>query len=307
MDTTIVCPNCKTVNPATNLFCQSCGTKLVAATVVSTPAPVPPPPPFAAQIPPPPGAYPPPPTLPQQQPAYGQPPVMTYQPPAPVYVAPTIGKLGVKTDEFSDIVPELADKAAKVEETFIGMLKEKGLPGVNIAKSTYTSGTSQRAYVGITNPAGATILADFLPVGKDLASNWSLYTKRSINWFVVGIAGGAAVFFALLTFIFGLVSLWGFGSAWSQFFSVLALLVIAAIVVVGLLGKATKDDFMGLFVKDMDEIAWEDTNILQSIVHDTMIEAIEKVQNEPEPKPEPAPELKVKPKPVVALKGKKGK
>lgn len=286
MASTIVCPNCKTVNPVTNLFCQACGTSLAAATIASAPA-TPPAPPAAPYPPMPPkqASYAPPPPMPPQQAAYGQ-------PPAPVYVAPAISKLGPKVDEFSDMVPELGDKAVNVEEAFVNALKEKGLPGVNITKSNFTAGAKQRAYVSITNPAGATMLADFVPVGKDLATNWSLYTKRAINWLVVGIVGGAAIFFALLTFIFGLISLWGFGSAWAQFFTVLSLLLIAGILVVGLLGKIMKDDPIALFVKDMDDISWEDTNILQSVVHDTMIDAIEKVQAEPEP--EPVVETKVK-------------
>lgn len=317
MESTIICPNCKTVNPATNLFCQSCGTKLAAATVVSATAAQaavpPPPPPYTAQPiqTPPPAAYPPPPTLPPQQPAYGQPPAMPYQAPAPMFIAPAIKSLGAKVDEFGDIVPELGEKAAKVEETFISMLKEKDLAGVNVAKSTYTAGSHQRAYVGITSPAGATILADFLPVGKDLAANWSLYTKRSINWLTVGIAGGAAFLFAFIAFITGLFSYSGFTYGWTQFFTVFSTLIIAAAIVLAVLGKVMKDDYFGLIVNDLDEIAWEDTNVLQSIVHDTMIEAIEKVQAEPEPEPEPMPApkpaVKVKPKVVPAKPVKKGK
>jgi hypothetical protein len=264
------------VNPATNLFCQACGSRLATATVAA--APVPPP---AAPYPPQQGGYPPPPAYPPQQALYGQPPALGYQAPAPVFVAPAIDKLGVKVDEFSDIVPDLGERAAKVEETFVNALKEKGLPGVNVFKSIYTAGGKQRAYVGVTNPAGATILVDFVPVGKDLASNWSLYTKRAINWLTVGIVGGAAIFFALLTFVFGLIGLWGFSSAWSQFFNTLSLLLIAGILVAGLLGKILKDDVSAFFVKDMDDIAWEDTNVLQSVVHDTMIDAIETVQAEP--------------------------
>lgn len=285
MNTTIVCTNCKAVNPATNLYCQSCGAQLATATVPSTPVP----PPFAQPSQP--GAVPPPAYPPQQAP-YAQPPAMGYQPPMPMFIPPAIEKLGVKVDEFSDLIPDLGEEAAKVEEVFIKAIGEKNLPGVNIAKSVYSAGGRQRDYVGITHPAGATMLVGIKALGKDLATNWYLYTKRTINWLTVGIVGGAAFFLALLTFIFGLVTIWGFSTAWSQFFNTLALLLIAGIFVTGLLGKILKDDISALFVKEMDDIAWEDVGVMQSVVHDALIDTIDEALYEPVTEPEPVKKTK---------------
>lgn len=217
---------------------------------------------------------------------------MGYQTPAPVFVPPAIEKLGVKVDEFSDIIPDLGEEAVKVEEAFIKAVGEKNLPGANITKSVYTAGGKQRAYVGISHPAGATMLVDFVAVGKDLAINWYLYARRVINWLTVGIVGGAAFFFALLTFIIGLATIWGFSMAWAEFFNTLSLLLVAGIFVVGLLGKILKDDIGALFVKEIDDIAWEDIGVMQSVVHDALIDTIDESLYELEPVEEPVKKTK---------------
>jgi len=153
---------------------------------------------------------------------------------------------------------------------------------VNLFKSTFSAGSKQRPYVAVTNPAGASMLVDFLPVGKDLSTNWSLYIKRPINWLTVGIVGGVAVLFSLVTLVFGLFAAF-FGTALFYFFTVLSLLLMAGGFTLGLLGKILKDDPSALFIKDMDDIAWEDTNNLQAIVHDAMIDAVEQVRSETKP------------------------
>ncbi len=100
----LVCSNCRTANPPTNLYCQSCGRPLIPVEsqppAVSQPTdatmPIPSAPPYQAQAPAPqPAAYSPPPAYvppsqPQQPPTYtpppqGQPPYAapTYQPPQP--------------------------------------------------------------------------------------------------------------------------------------------------------------------------------------------------------------------------------
>ena len=125
-DQTIICPNCQTVNPAKNMFCQTCGKPLSPA----APRPTPPPPPIAMPAQPvPPQGYAPqgngapmgyaPQGMPQQQPGQMPPPAYYAQqpmPPQPVMSMPKPEARGVQLDQWDDLLEGAGAKAADVEK-----------------------------------------------------------------------------------------------------------------------------------------------------------------------------------------------
>ena len=263
MANTIICTNCKTVNPGENAFCQTCGTKLVAAAPTFVASAPPPPPPMQAV-----GAVPP--TTPAPA-AFAPPP-----PPPQAYIptATPISKLGIKIDEFNDIVPECAEDTAFVKETFVDLLAEISLPGVTISEGLYKADGRQRPYTTIKHPS-ATILADISPVGKDLQGSWMLYIKRILNWLPLAILGGLAL---LLPLAWSFIPLFGFSFA--IYFGSLIGIFILGVLGFMLVGKVIKDNPWWLFVKDVNDIDWQDINTFQTEVHEAMIYALEELDLE---------------------------
>ncbi len=282
MANTIICPNCKTINPGENVFCQSCGTKLDAAAPAFA-ASTPPPPPTVQAV----GAVPPPaPTPPAYMPP---PPPQAYMP-----VATPISKMGIKVDEYNDIVPESAEDAAFAKETFVDLLAEIALPGVTVSEGLYKTGSRQRPYTTIKHPA-ATILADISPVGKDLQGSWMLYVKRTLNWLPLAILGGVALLLPLAwsfwnpAKLMGMMGeLFGAGNFFKpQFLFPLYVFGFLGIIILGVLGfmlvgKVIKDNPWWLFVKDVNDIDWQDINLFQTEVHEAMIYALEELDLEEE-------------------------
>jgi hypothetical protein len=276
MDSSIVCPNCKSPNPASNLFCQFCGARLGEATqqapkAVSTPSAAAPktpqqptqqPPAYQAAAP---VAYPP--------PSYAQ-----YQP-QPAYVPPSLKRLGVKVDEFTEVFASLGGRAEEVTDEFSKSMSEKGLPGVTMSQSSFTSGRTQRTYQVASHSCGSTMVAGINPAGKDLEVSWMLYTHKVPNWITLGIIAGVSLVVTLATAFTGGygITIFSFGTWYMN----IVLTLIASILVTGVLGKILADDVLHFFVHDLDDMAWEDTTVMQTVIHDALMKAVEKVQATP--------------------------
>lgn len=277
MDSTVVCSNCKTVNPISNLFCQTCGARLDGpkASAITPPPPIP-----AAVVPPPmktvPAAVPPVPAA--------VPTVVPLPPPPPGPLAQSFGKLGFKVDEYSDIVIDSANKSDKVNSEFVKSLQAKQIPQVSISKSDFTAGGKRRTFHTITSASGVTLLASIMPFGKDLLLGWEMYFKRTIRWLTLAIIAGAALILPIFSALQGGLGygiIFVFASYWTMLFTIL---LIASLGVL-LFGKLLKDDWLYLFVEDLDPIAWEDAIALQLAVHDALLDAMDSASMEPDSKP----------------------
>ncbi len=267
MDSSIVCSNCKTPNPSSNLFCQSCGSRIGGATAQ-------PPAQGVNTIP----VYPPtqqPAAYPQATPAaYPQQGYQAYQP-QPVYMPPTLKSLGVKVDEFTEVFAGMGERAAEVGEEFTKSMNDKGLPGVSLSQSVFVSGRMHRTYKVANHASGATMVSSINPAGKDLEVSWMLYVRRILNWIPLAIMGGVALLLPLA---------WSFVSSFfitAVYIVSLVLLLVLGILGAMLVGKVLKDNTWWAFIIEMDDMAWEDTNVMQTAIHDELMKAVEKVQSTP--------------------------
>ena len=282
MDTTQICSNCHSVNPISNVYCQVCGASLPSPFPAKPPAPpvitsgaaVSLPPAVPAPIPP----------APPTPPAAPYPPV-AYQPPIP-----SIASLGIKVDEFSDIMIDDASRAEEVNEVFQKALLARKIPQMNLSQSDFLGEGKRHRYHVITGPAKTTFLASIAPFGKDLILSWEMYIKRNLKWVPLAIMGGVVVIFPLFSALFSSLSYGGpitFSSYWTNFFQFLFYTALAGL----LIGKVLKDDWMYLFVEDIDEISWSEAVALQLVVHEALLETMETILVEPQ-KPVVKPTVK---------------
>jgi hypothetical protein len=295
-----ICPNCKTENDPKNIFCQSCGASLVAApaspppapTSTPPPAPVPPAPAKAAAMPPPMQAVPPP-------PAYGQPPAYGY-PPAPMYYMGTpIKQLGTHTDGWSDVIEDGAPLADKVKAAFVEQMNAEKIPGMRITEANISNDQMEnRQYQLVSGPLGTTVAVRIAPYGKNLAISWDLFTKREANWLTIGLLGGIVFLLAALdTVAYSLSFYYDFFYAVFNFLGTLISWLLVPSLVLVLLGKIIKDDWVGLFVKDPNPFAADDALSLTTVVDNALSEAVEIAATAPAPKPAPKPATKPAPVP----------
>lgn len=223
------------------------------------------------------------------QPMYGQPPAYGY-PPAPMFIGTPINQLGMHVDGWSDIVEDGADLADKVKQAFIEKISKENIPGLRITDVLLSANEMQpRPYTLVTNVPGVAVTVRAVPYGKNLAISWDLYTKRSANWLTIGLLGGIVFLLAVLDMIFIAIVGADFFSALFSFISTFLGWLLLPTLVLLLLGKIIKDDWVGLFVKNIDSFAADDADSLTTIVDNDLIEAIEDCLEPPEPEPAPAP------------------
>ena len=142
------------------------------------------------------------------------PPAVPLPPPPPA--VPSLDTLGIKVDEFSDIMCDDASRAKELTAVFIKALADRKIPGLSITEGDFTKEGKHRHYQVITGPAKTSFLVSIFPYGKDLILGWEMYLKRTIKWVPLAILGGAAVVLALISF---LTSGFFFSTFWSWLFS----------------------------------------------------------------------------------------
>jgi hypothetical protein len=265
MAETQICPNCHSVNPILMNFCQVCGNKLTVTTpaqppmvsVKSASTALPPIPPSASQTPMPP--------VPPVAPTAPYPPVAMLPP------APSIDVLGIKVDEFSDIMSADASRSEELIDFFVKSLRVRNIPNLKISEGDFTTEGKRRHYHIITGPTKTTFLASIFPYGRDLILGWEMYIKRTLKWVPMAILGGSAVILALISF---LTSGFFFTTFWTFLFIFLFFAGLAGL----LIGKVLKDDWMYLFVEDIDEISWAEASALQLVIHEALLETMETIE-----------------------------
>ena len=277
---TIICPNCKTENPGTNQFCQSCGSSLKSSipavndkTVMSKRVKEP-----AAQTPPPPAASMPPPVIvvppPPSQGASVPPPVYAA---APVYMGTPMRNLGIRSDGWSDVIAEAADLTDDVKKAFLDEIDAAKLEGVRIAESDLRSGAGDiRKYQVLYNGRGATIVVRVAPFGCSLVVGWDLYTRRTINWLTIGLLAGIVFVCALLQNIIGRVFYMDFFGGFFSFLGVFINWLLVPGLALMLLGKLVKDDWLGYYATDLDEFEADDAVAFSTVVDNALTTAVEK-------------------------------
>ncbi len=271
---TVVCANCGIENDASNKICQSCGKPLKAAasssdkTVMASRTKAAPPPMPEPAAPPPP--------MPASAPAVPPPPP-AYKPTVPLSGTP-IHSLGIRSDGWSDVIEGAAEQEEAVQKSFAEELKAVEIPGLVIGDSMLSNGLTTRKYQVVYNGNGANVLVRIAPYGKNLLAGWDLYTKRSINWLTIGLLGGIVLLFAL---VYHLIGFWGafFGGLFGFLEQFVSLLFVPTLLVM-LFGKIVKDDWLGLFVKDLDEFAADDAVALTSAVDSALSKAIDSAKAE---------------------------
>jgi hypothetical protein len=264
-----ICPNCHSMNPTTNLVCQVCGASLSAPTssrpprlpVKSTNTSLPPLPSTKAIAPP------------------SLPPSISVKPHSPPPIHPaahSIHKLGIKVDEFSDIMIDDAPAAARLTQIFIKAVMNRGIPQVQVSEGEFSvEGKTRRCQI-IKGPEKTTFLASITPYGKDLILGWEMYIKRTLRWISLVIMAGVAIILPLLSVLFASLTYGGlitFAAYWTNFFQFLFYTVLAGL----LLGKIFKDDWLHFFVEDTDEITWSEAMSLQLVVHEALLETMETI------------------------------
>lgn len=281
---TIICANCRTPNPAKNLYCQSCGKPLVplgnsqpAPLVQGQPSPLPQAVsqrPLASypqhaipqnsssqqQVPPPPGYYP-------QQPAAPGP--AGYMPP------PRLDQLGTRLDGVVSIAKGGAGKAAEVEAAFLEEMNKSLYPQINIMRSELSGSSGKhRGYQLMHTPAG-TVTVYVGGYGKDLSISMDVFVRQTPNMRSIYILLGIAFGLSLL----GSFGWLGFGLAGTFFLNFLfgvppfiGAVILGAIVY----GKVWKNDGWHLFINLPDEIAIDELMDLAASVQNALKNAGEK-------------------------------
>ena len=186
-----------------------------------------------------------------------------------------INKLGVRIDNWSDMLEGEAENVEKISAAFVNDITGANLEGVKITSSDLTSGTSApRKYHLVHNGKGATVAVRFTPFGKDLYYSWDLFTRRTINWLTIGILLGAVFVLALLSAILTWVGGNFFYGLLNFFSNFLSLLLVPGLALL-LAGKLFKDDIWGYYLNDLDDFALDDANALGIAVDSSISRAIE--------------------------------
>lgn len=233
---------------------------------------------YPPQIPP--QNYPPQGTPPQGYPAQGpqgmppQQPMTYYAPPrpAPVLAVPSLENFGARSEDWAELIPAQAEKAAEVGEAFVEEFKGREIPGVTLEQMEFSAGPVKKAYQVIRSPY-ATVAVHVGPAGKDLSVRWSLHPRREPKWMMLGFLAGIACGISFLTaltslgnfgyFFFG----WIFGTFnWLMPVAILALIA----------GYVWKGSLWYFFMEAPGEMAEDEMTALTMAVHQSLVAALEK-------------------------------
>lgn len=206
-----------------------------------------------------------------------------------MYMGTPIKDLGLHVDGWSDVIEDGADLAPKVKKSFNEIMTDYKIPGLRITEVSLTNGEMEnRPYLLMSSAPGATIAVRIAPFGKNLIVSWDMYTKRQPNWLTLGLLGGI-VFVLTLTNILTTGYYYGdFFAGLFGFISTFLTWMVWPSLILLLLGKVFKDDWLGLFVKDLNPFAADDVDSLSTLIDNALTDAVEASYEEPEP--EPAPE-----------------
>jgi uncharacterized membrane protein len=201
-----------------------------------------------------------------------------------MHLGTPLKQLGVRSDGWSDIIENDAELVDRVKQAFLDEINAQGLPGVRVTDVNLTSDSMEtRPYQMVSDNRGTTIAVRIAPFGKNLFVGWDLYTRREINWLTVGLLAGIVLVLAVLDVI--LTSLnYGPLGFFHNFFTTLGAFISWLLVpglVILLLGKILKDDWLAFYVKNMDEFAVDDAVSLSTIVDNLLTRAVEKSQSAP--------------------------
>ena len=235
----ITCPNCRTVNDGQNVFCQSCGTKLVATSAPTS---------FQNTVP------------------------QVFQPPR--YGVLSIDSLGARLDGWADLIPGAGTRAADVGAAFDAELQSCNLPQTNIVRTELTPGGlsgQRRPYLLVQSYTGATMAVYISEFGNSLYLAWEMFVRPVIKWREIMIMLGVAFFLALLPqLVIQNFSLFGllFGTiAW----------MIPIAIGAAIFGKVTRNSFWAVFVQEIDLFAADDVTAMMLATHKSLLKALDVV------------------------------
>jgi len=275
---TVICGNCQAPNPAKNLFCQACG-KPLAQQVVAAP----PPPPTGQPMP-----YPQQPVYPAQQayppqtqpaPGYpaqpaGYPPQQAgYYPPAPA-PAPSVN-LGTRLDGWVSVIEGAGEKAADVEAAFVEELKKWNAPQVNVQRAEFPVAGQMRGYQMVNSFHGLHAV-NFQASGPNLQVSWGYYKRLQPNWPMIGVVAGVALAFSLVGTLFMMIAGYGGGWFFGCWLSGVVCNLALAILACALYGLIFKGSLFAMFVQQPDALAAQDAAAMSSMVHQSIVAAVEK-------------------------------
>lgn len=265
MQTTVICPQCRSENTSENQYCISCGTFLGAVAPTSEPAPQNP---YTQPV-----AYPPP--YAQPSAPYGSGPIAQ-----PFYGALRIDKLGPRLDGWADLVEGGADKCGEIQDAFLANIRQRQMPDIQITQATLTPGGlagKQRNYQLSQSYTGATVAIYFGTFGQDLYVAWELFVRPVIKWRNLAIMGGVAAFLALCPAWIGNDML---RSSFFGFFAwVMATLLWLIPVAIGaaVFGRVMGGSFLAFFMEEIDLFAADDVTAMIIAIHKSILASIDAV------------------------------
>jgi hypothetical protein len=217
------------------------------------------------------------------------------------YMGTPIKQLGTYTDGWSDVIEDGAPLADKVKAAFVEQMNAEKIPGMRITEANISNDQMEnRQYQLVSGPLGMTVAVRIAPYGKNLSMSWDLFTKREANWLTIGLLGGIVFLLAVLDTVTYSLSFYDniFYAIFNFLGTFINWLLVPTLVLV-LLGRIIKDDWVGLFVKDPNPFAVDDAVSLTTIVDNALTEAVEIAATAPDPKPAPKPATKPVAKPTA--------
>jgi len=257
MSQLMICPNCRTENPAENQFCFSCGARFGSSQPTPPPAPQPQ---TIYQTPP----------TPWADPSPAQP--IQYQPSQASHLGTyPIDKLGFRLDGWASLIADAADKSEAVQSAFSAELQRRQMPHVSHPRTDLTPGGlmgKRRLYQLSQSYTGATMAAYIGAFGCDLFVVWDLYRRLIIKWRNIAIMAGAAAILAIFPAYnssFG-GNDFSFSIWFATFLGWSGLIGIGALI----LGAVLRGSRKVFFIEEIDAFAADDITAMMLAVHQSL-------------------------------------